>query len=94
MDVRVIAATNRNLEDMAQEGLFRRDLLFRLNVIRMESPPLHERKEDINTLLDHFLRILSLKFKNRVRSFSPEAKEMLLNYPPLPRKCTGTQEHR
>ncbi len=81
VDVRVIAATNRNLEDMAQEGLFRRDLLFRLNVIRMELPPLHERKEDINTLLDHFLRTLSLKFKNRVRSFSPEAKEMLLNYP-------------
>ena len=81
VDVRVIAATNRTLEEMAEKGHFRRDLLFRLNVIRMELPPLHERKEDINTLLDHFLRLMGLKFKNRVRSFSPEAKELLLNYP-------------
>ena len=80
VDVRVIAATNRNLEEMALEGYFRRDLLFRLNVIRLELPPLHERKEDINTMLDHFLRMLSLKFKNRVRTFSQEAKELLLNY--------------
>ncbi len=80
VDVRVIAATNRNLEEMAQEGRFRKDLLFRLNVIRMELPPLSERKEDISTLLDHFLRVMSMRFKNRVKSFSPEVKDILLTY--------------
>lgn len=80
VDVRVVAATNRNLEEMAHEGRFRRDLLFRLNVIRMELPPLHDRKEDISTLLNHFLRVMSLKFRNRVKTFSTEARELLLNF--------------
>ncbi len=80
VDVRVIAATNLNLEEMAQEGLFRRDLLFRLNVIRLELPPLHERKDDISTLVDHFLRIMTMRFKNRVKTFSTEARAILLKY--------------
>ncbi|MDD3471757.1 MAG: sigma 54-interacting transcriptional regulator [Syntrophaceae bacterium] len=80
VDVRVIAATNRNLEEMVRQGRFRRDLLFRLNVIRLELPPLCERKEDISTLLDHFLRIMSLRFKNRIKSFSPEARDILLSF--------------
>lgn len=80
VDVRVIAATNRNLEEMAKEGRFRRDLLFRLNVIRMELPPLSDRKEDISTLIDHFLRVMSTRFKNRVKSFSTEARDILMNF--------------
>jgi len=80
VDVRIIAATNRNLEEMAQEGRFRRDLLFRLNVIRLELPPLSDRKEDISTLLDHFFRMMSLRFKSRAKSFSPEARDILLTF--------------
>jgi len=79
-DVRVIAATHRNLEQMVGEGLFRQDLLFRLNVVRLHLPPLRERVGDIDLLLDHFLKIFSGRFGKKIRSFSQKAKRLLLDY--------------
>src|SRR3954465_10393949 len=59
LDVRLVAATNRNLEQMVREGKFREDLFFRLNVVRLFMPPLRERKEDIPLLLAHFIKVFS-----------------------------------
>jgi transcriptional regulator with PAS, ATPase and Fis domain len=56
MNVRVIAATNRNLRDMIAQGTFREDLFYRLNVIHLEVPPLRERREDIPVLIEHFMQ--------------------------------------
>ncbi|MBN1831565.1 MAG: sigma 54-interacting transcriptional regulator [Deltaproteobacteria bacterium] len=79
-DARVIAATNRDLERMVEEGLFRRDLLFRLNVVRLHLPPLREREEDINLLLDHFIKLFSTRFGKKVKDFSRQARHVVLNY--------------
>lgn len=81
VDVRVIAATHRNLEQMVREGKFREDLLFRLNVVRMHLPPLMKRGDDIRMLMDHFVQTFSPRFKKKVTGFSDEAKEILLKYP-------------
>ena len=59
VDVRLVAATNRNLEQMVKEGKFREDLFFRLNVVRITTPPLRERTEDIPVLLEHFIKVYS-----------------------------------
>jgi len=68
VDVRVVCATNRRLEDMVREGSFREDLFFRLNVVNVEIPPLRERREEIPDLVEHFLRRFSLRYgKRRVR---------------------------
>lgn len=80
-DVRVIAATHRNLEQMAGDGRFREDLLFRLNVVRIHLPPLRERQEDIGLLLDHFLRTLSEHMKRETPRFSKQALRLLTDYP-------------
>lgn len=79
-DVRVIAATHRNLEKMVKEGLFRKDLLFRLNVVRFHLPPLRERGEDIGLLLDHFLKIYGTRFQKQIKGFSQQVRHLLLNY--------------
>ena len=79
-EVRVIAATHRNLEKMVKDGLFRHDLLFRLNVVRLHLPPLRERAEDISLLLDHFLKVFSARFGKIVKKFSPRVRHTLLNY--------------
>lgn len=79
-DVRVIAATHRNLEQMVREELFRQDLLFRLNVVRLHMPPLREREGDIDLLLDHFLKIFSARFGKRIKGFSQQVRQLLLNY--------------
>jgi two-component system response regulator AtoC len=79
-DVRVIAATHRNLDRMVKEGTFREDLLFRLNVVRMQLPPLRERRDDVQLLLDHFLHTFVSRFKKPIKGFSANALRILLAY--------------
>jgi len=79
-DVRILAATNLNLEDMVRDGRFREDLLYRLNVITLHLPPLRERSEDILTLADRFLARFVKEYARPARGFSDEAREALLNY--------------
>jgi two-component system NtrC family response regulator len=80
VDVRVVAATNRNLEEAIQKGTFREDLYYRLNVVTVFLPPLRERKEDIPPLIDHFLRKYSRENQKSMVSLSKEARDLLLNY--------------
>jgi two-component system nitrogen regulation response regulator NtrX len=80
VDVRVIAATNKNLEDMIQRGEFREDLYFRLNVIPIVVPPLRERREDIPLLVQHFARRLSEEHNMRPKRFDARAIEALQRY--------------
>jgi len=80
VDVRVIAATNRDLELCVREGTFREDLFFRLNVVTIKLPPLRERSEDIRELAEHFLTKYSREFGKKITGFSPAAMDMLLNF--------------
>jgi transcriptional regulator with PAS, ATPase and Fis domain len=80
VDVRVIAATNRSLDDMVKEGTFREDLFYRLNVIPIAIPPLRERKEDILPLARHFLADANRTFHKLVKRFAPETEVLLLGY--------------
>ncbi|MBW1997470.1 MAG: sigma 54-interacting transcriptional regulator [Deltaproteobacteria bacterium] len=79
-NVRVIAATNRNLERMVREGKFREDLLFRLNVVRVHLPPLRERGEDVRLLLDHFLNAFAAQFGKKIKGFSSKSLQFLTGY--------------
>ena len=79
-DVRIIAATNRNLEQWVKEGKFREDLFYRLNVIPILCPPLRERGVDIETLAYHFLRKATLVSRRNVETISPEAMKALRAY--------------
>ena len=78
VDVRVIAATNKNLTDEMKRGTFREDLYYRLNVIPIFVPPLRERKDDIPLLASHFLQKLSYERGKEVIGFSPEVMEIVL----------------
>ncbi|QTA78044.1 PAS modulated sigma54-dependent transcriptional regulator, Fis family [Desulfonema limicola] len=80
-DVRVIAATHRNLEQMVRQGSFRSDLLFRLNVVRIHLPPLREREADIRLLVDHFFNTLTSQFRKNIEGISSKALEILKQYP-------------
>jgi transcriptional regulator with PAS, ATPase and Fis domain len=80
INVRFIAATNQDLEQLMQEEKFRPDLYFRLNVARIYIPPLRERKEDIVLLLDYFRRKLNREFGKQVEGFTPDAVEALMDY--------------
>ena len=80
-DVRVIAATHRNLEKMVQERSFRKDLLYRLNVVRLHLPPLRERVGDTPLLIDYFLKHFSKKFNKQNVAFDEWARSFLLRYP-------------
>ncbi len=79
-DVRVISATNRNLEQRVKEGAFREDLFYRLNVVMMSIPPLRERKEDIPPLIDHFLKRYAEENGKEIEGLSREAQDVLLKY--------------
>src|SRR5207247_1697810 len=79
-DVRLIAATNKNLEQLVKEGKFRDDLYFRLNVVRIVMPPLRERKDDIPLLVRGFLRQFSKANDKDIVDMTPEAMNALLTY--------------
>jgi two-component system response regulator HydG len=81
INVRVIAATNRNLEEEIAAGRFRLDLYYRLNVFPITIPPLRERKADILSLANHFLQLYCAREGKEIRGFSPEAINLLLEYP-------------
>ena len=73
VSVRVIAATNRNLEEAVKDGSLRQDLFYRLNVVRVQMPPLRERKDDLSALIAHFLRRFNQRFRREVSGIAPEA---------------------
>ena len=79
-DVRIIAATNKNLEQIVKDGKFREDLYYRLNVIPIVCPPLRERGDDIDTLAHHFMRKAAFVDGRRVEKISPEALQAIRNY--------------
>jgi len=80
VDVRIIAATNVDLKQMVQEGKFREDLFYRLNVITIDLPPLRQRKEDIPMLVEFFLKKYSDENERTLRRFTPEALRPLMSY--------------
>lgn len=80
VDVRVLVATNKDLEDQVKQGLFREDLFYRIHVIPIYLPPLRERKEDIPLLVEHFLRKFNEQMKKDVKGLTPEAMQKLMLY--------------
>jgi len=80
VDVRMLAATNKPLEEMVEEKTFREDLYYRLNVVRIQLPPLRERMEDVPLLIDFALKRLAQDSKAHVNSISPEALATLMKY--------------
>jgi DNA-binding NtrC family response regulator len=80
VDVRVIAATNRDLEVLIREGRFREDLYYRLNIITLNTPSLRDRKEDLPALVDFFLKRFSEDFRKEIREFSKEAMAKIQEY--------------
>jgi len=81
LDIRIIVATNKDLDEATKNGSFRKDLFYRLNVIRIHLPPLRERKEDIPLLINHFMNVYSNKLKKKPQEISGDAMALLLNYP-------------
>lgn len=81
VDVRIISATNKNLEERVQKGDFRLDLYYRLNVFSIVIPPLRERKEDIPLLIDHFINVYNKELNTKIQNLSSQALELLANYP-------------
>src|SRR5262245_8942283 len=80
VDVRIIAATNRNLEQAMNDGSFRQYLFYRLNVIRIQLPPLRDRRDDIPALVNHFLRRFNRRFRRDIRGVTADALEVLAGY--------------
>jgi two-component system response regulator AtoC len=95
IDVRIIAATNRNLMNMMLEGRFREDLYYRLNVMNIQMPTLRERKEDIPMLCNHFIKQFNREQNKSVKQISPEAEKLLLlyDYPGNVRQLANIIEH-
>jgi DNA-binding NtrC family response regulator len=77
VDVRVVAATNRNLDKEVEQGRFRKDLFYRLNVLKLEMPPLREHREDIPALAEHFLSLLRSRVATPADRFSSQALDLL-----------------
>ncbi len=80
LDVRIIAATNRNLKQSIRKGLFREDLYYRLNVVGIQLPRLRERPEDIPQLISHFIKKFNNSFGKKVRHIAPQALDLLMAY--------------
>ncbi len=80
VDVRLIAATNKDLEKMIEEGKFREDLFYRLNIVPIHIPLLKERREDIPLLVEHFLEIYNTKRNKKIKGVSPEAMDLLVDF--------------
>lgn len=80
IDIRLICATNRNVQEMVEKNMFREDLLYRINTIHVEVPPLRERREDIIPLAEYFLKKYMSKYGKGNIKLSPQAKEKLLEY--------------
>jgi len=80
VDVRVIAATNKDLMEQINDGAFREDLYYRLNVVELEVPPLSHRKEDIPLLAQHFLATFVAKNRKEIKGFTPQAMDNLIRY--------------
>jgi two-component system response regulator AtoC len=80
VDVRIVAATNRDLERAVADGLFREDLFFRLNVVSIQMPPLRERREEIPLLSDHFLKKYSVQYNKPQTRLSEETMALLAEY--------------
>ena len=80
VNVRIVAATNKNLLRMVREGEFREDLFFRLNVLTLYLPPIRERKSDIRILMDHYLEIFAEKMNRSKVSLAEDAAELLVSY--------------
>ncbi|HHY94144.1 MAG TPA: sigma 54-interacting transcriptional regulator, partial [Firmicutes bacterium] len=80
IDIRVVSATNHDLEQMVQARTFREDLFYRLNVIPLTIPPLRERRDDIPLLVNHFLERFNQKLQKEIRGVDPQALDLLLSY--------------
>jgi DNA-binding NtrC family response regulator len=81
VNVRIVSATNSNLGEEVAAGRFRQDLLFRLNTIEINLPPLRERREDIPALANHFLRQHAQRYRKTITGFEPAALQALLDHP-------------
>lgn len=79
-DFRIIAATNRELPKLIEEGTFREDLYYRVNVVEIKVPPLRSRKEDILPLIDHYLNYFNRVYDRNIEGISSELKQILLNH--------------
>jgi len=95
VDVRVIVATNKNLEEEVKEGAFREDLFYRIHVIPVYLPPLRERKEDIPPLVDHFIKDFSKRMNKSIKGLTPQAMQtlMLHDWPGNVRQLQNTIEY-
>lgn len=80
IDVRIVAATMKNLEQEVKDGHFREDLFYRLNVLNIVVPPLRQRKDDLPLLIEHFIRKNNLKMGTTIRGLNPEAKKLFLDH--------------
>ena len=79
-DIRIVAATNQDLQALLARGAFREDLYYRINVIKIELPPLAERREDVPLLVDHFIRQFNVRMGKRIAGVSKEVLNLFMQY--------------